>query len=462
MPDLLSDLKVVVGQGMIKTKRGLDLPITGSPDQTIDDRPPARTIAVVGFDYPGLKPTMEVAAGDRVVAGQVMFTDKKTEGVKYTAPATGTVAAINRGAKRVFQSLVVDVQDDESETFASYTRGEIPKLSRDRVVENLVDSGEWVALRTRPFGKVPSPDGAPRSIFVTAMDTRPLTIDPQIFINEQKEAFLAGLDVLLRLTDGPVYVCIAGGAEIPRAENDRLKVEEFSGPHPAGLPSTHIHFLDPVCMTKTVWYIGYQDVIAFGNLFMSGKIFYERLIALGGPSVERPRLMRTRVGASTDELTAGEIHPGNHRVISGSVLDGRKASGSSAFLGRYHNQISVLREGTDRELLGFVAPGFDKFSISRLFAAAFTGPRKFDLTTDRHGGERAQVPTGIFEEVMPLDILPTQLLRALVVNDVDLATELGCLELDEEDLALCTFGCAGKYEYGLHLRAMLDLIEKEG
>ncbi|MBD3648062.1 MAG: Na(+)-translocating NADH-quinone reductase subunit A [Pseudomonadales bacterium] len=446
---------------MIKTKQGLDLPITGSPDQTIENRPPARTVALLGYDYPGMKPTMEVAAGDRVIAGQVVFTDKKTEGVKYTAPATGTVSAINRGAKRAFQSLVIDVEGDESETFASYGREDISGLSRDKAVENLVNSGEWVALRSRPFGKVPSPDSAPRSIFVTAIDTRPLTADPQLFINEQQEAFLAGLDVLSRLTEGPVFVCIKAGANIPRSDNERVRVEEFDGPHPAGLASTHIHFLDPVSTTKTAWHIGYQDVIAWGNLFLSGKVFYERVVALAGPSVDKPRLLRTRLGASTDELTAGEIAAGNHRVISGSVLDGRRAFGPSAFLGRYHNQISALREGTDRELLGFVAPGFNKFSISRLFFGSFSS-RNFDLTTDRNGSERAMVPTGLFEEVMPMDILPTQLLRALVVGDVDTSIQLGCLELDEEDLALCTYACAGKYEYGLHLRSMLDLIEKEG
>ncbi|MEX2489496.1 MAG: Na(+)-translocating NADH-quinone reductase subunit A [Pseudomonadales bacterium] len=450
---------------MIKIKRGLDLPIAGAPDETVENRPSVRTVALLGYDYPGMKPTMEVAAGDRVVAGQVVFTDKKTEGVKYTAPASGRVAAVNRGAKRVFQSLVIDVEEgegDDSKTFASYQPGEINKLTRDQVVENLVDSGEWVALKTRPFGKVPSPDTAPKSIFVTAMDSRPLTVDPQVFINEQHTAFLTGLDVLSRLTDGPVYVCTAPGASIPQSDNDSIRIEEFDGPHPAGLPGTHIHFLDPVSQHRTVWHIGYQDVIAWGNLFTTGKVFFERVVALSGPSVDRPRLLRTRLGASTDELTAGEIAAGDHRIISGSVFDGRRAHGPSAFLGRYHNQISVLREGRDRELLGFVAPGFDKFSITRLFAAAFTGRRQFEFTTNRRGSERAMVPTGIFEELVPMDILPTQLLRALLVNDVDVAIDLGCLELDEEDLALCTFGCAGKYEYGPHLRAMLDLIEKEG
>lgn len=447
---------------MIRTKRGLNLPISGSPRQTIEDARPVRSVALLGYDYPGLKPTMEVTAGDRVMAGQLVFTDKKTPGIRFTAPATGTVSAINRGARRAFQSLVIDIEDDEETTFQSFEPGDIASLSREQVVDQLIESGEWTAIRSRPYSKVPAPDAVPAAIFVTAMDTRPLAADPQLFIGEHKDAFVAGIEVLSRLTEGHVYVCKAPGAEVPVPQDDRVRVEEFDGPHPAGLVGTHIHFLSPVSQHKFVWHVGYQNTIAIGYLFTTGRLFHERVVALAGPSVENPRLLRTRAGANTMELTAGEIAPGNHRTISGSVLDGQTAGGSTAYVGRHHNQVSVLREGTDRELLQFVAPGFDKFSVTRLFMAAFAGRKNFDLTTSTGGSERAMVPTGTFEELMPLDILPTQLLRALVVGDVDNSIGLGCLELDEEDLALMTFACAGKYEYGPHLRKMLTQIEEEG
>lgn len=449
---------------MIKIKRGLNLPISGRPEQTIEEGRPARSVALLGYDYPGLKPTMEVTAGDRVVAGQLVFTDKKTPGVKYTAPATGIVSAINRGARRAFQSLVIDIEDgsDEEVTFTQYAPGDIASLPREQVVEQLVESGEWTMLRTRPFGKVPDVAAVPSDIFVTAIDSRPLAADPQLFIGEHRAAFEAGLDVMSRLTEGTVYVCKAPGADVPAGNGSRVKVEEFSGPHPSGLVGTHIHFLSPVHQRKFVWHIGYQNLIAIGYLFTTGKIFRDRVVALAGPCVERPRLIRTRVGASTTEMTAGEMVPGNNRVISGSVLDGRTANGPSAYLGRHHNQVSVLHEGTEREFLGFLMPGANKFSVSRLFLGAISGKRSFDLTTSTGGSERAMVPTGAFEEVMPLDILPTQLLRALVVSDIDNAINLGCLELEEEDLALCTFSCAGKYEYGPYLRQMLTRIEEEG
>ena len=447
---------------MIKIKRGLNLPICGSPEQKIEEGRQTRSVALLGYDYPGLKPTMEITAGDRVIAGQVVLTDKKNPGIKYTAPATGTVSSINRGARRVFQSLVIDVEEGEEKTFQAFDPGNISTLSREQVVNQLIDSGEWTTLRTRPFGKVPAIDGVPAAIFVTAMDTRPLAADPQLFIGENREAFLAGIEVMARLTEGSIFVCHAPDADIPKSNNPRVKTETFSGPHPAGLPGTHIHFLMPVSTNRTVWQIEYQNLIAIGHLFTSGKLYFERVVALAGPSVERPRLIRTRVGANTDELTAGELSPGNQRVISGSVLDGRKAAGATAYLGKLHNQIAALREGTDRELLGLIMPGVNKFSITNLYVSALNRRRKFAMTTSTGGSERAMVPIGTFEQVMPMDILPTQLLRALVVGDIDNAIKLGCLELDEEDLALCTFVCSGKYEYGPYLREMLTRVEEEG
>ena len=449
---------------MIRIKRGLDLPISGNPEQIIESGHPVRSVALLGADYPGLKPTMEVAVGDRVTAGQLIFTDKKTPGIKFTAPASGLVSAINRGAKRVFQSLVVDIEDGATDTtsFDKHSAEEIQALSAEKIVQTLIDSGLWTTFRTRPFGKVPKVESKPRAIFVTAMDSRPLAANPALVINEQRDSFVAGIDVLSRLTDGAVYVCSEANADIPQSQNSQARHEQFSGPHPSGLAGTHIHFLDPVNINKTVWTLGYQELIAIGHLFLDGQLHFERVISLAGPGVEKPRLLRTRLGANTNELTEGELISGaNHRVITGSVLDGRSAFGPSAYLGVLHNQVSVLEEGTKRELLGYAMPGSDKFSLTRLFASAFLGSKKFEMTTSKGGSERAMVPLGTYEEVMPLDILPTQLLRALLVDDFDGSIDLGCLELNEDDLALCTFACIGKYEYGPYLRQMLTRIEAE-
>ena len=282
-------------------------------------------------------------------------------------------------------------------------------------------------------------------------------------LREEEAAFTHGLQILSHLTDGAVFICKRPGTVLPGTELSFVTVEEFDGPHPAGLPGTHIHFLDPVSLNKTVWTIGYQDVIAIGRLFVTGQIPIERIISLAGPAVRNPRLLRTRIGACTDELTAGGVIGDDLRVISGSVLSGRTATGPAAFLGRNHLQVSVLSEGRDREFLGWQKPGFDKFSIKRVFASAFTwNGRLFPFTTNKNGSRRAMVPIGMYEKVMPLDVIPTFLLRALIVGDTEQAQLLGCLELDEEDLALCTFACPGKSEYGPLLRSTLARIEEEG
>ncbi len=448
-----------IRESMRKIKKGLDLPISGSPVQEISEAAVVTEVAVVGPDFPGLKPTMEVAAGDSVVKGQLLFTDKKNPGVRFTAPATGTVSAVNRGKKRVFESLVIELGGDAETEFS------VPDLAncdRQAVVDVLVESGEWVAIKTRPFGKVPAVDATPKHIFVSAMDTRPLAADPQLFIQGHAEAFEHGLKVLKKLTDGTVFLCSEPGASIPGGNVSGVQVEHFQGVHPAGLVGTHIHFLAPVSQEKTVWTVGYQDVVAIGALFQTGKLFSERVVAIGGPGVDKPRLVKTVAGASIEQLLAKEVSASGQRFISGSVLDGRKAAGTLGFLGRFHNQISVLTEGTQREFMGFVMPGVNKFSLTRLFISSLFGSKGVEITTSTGGSHRAMVPLGGFEEMMPLDILPTQLLRALLVRDVEAAIELGCLELDEEDLSLCTFACTGKYEYGPYLREMLDRIEAEG
>jgi Na+-transporting NADH:ubiquinone oxidoreductase subunit A len=445
---------------MIRIKNGLDLPITGSPVQEVTAARPPRSVALLGNDYNGLKPTMAVQVGDRVKLGQVVFSDKRNPGVHFTAPAAGVVSAINRGQQRVLQSLVIDLEGDEELTFAQYPAAQLASLDAQLVRDNLQQSGLWTALRSRPFSKIPAVDATPSSIFVTAIDTHPLAADPVLLIAGHAEDFANGLQVLTRLAK--VFLCKAEGASLPGEQLPQVQEAAFSGPHPAGLAGTHMHFLDPVSASKSAWNIGYQDVIAIGKLFVSGRLWVERVVALGGPVVEKPRLLRTRLGANLEELTAGELVPGYSRVISGSVLGGRTARGAYAYLGRYHQQVSCLHEGDERQLLHYLRPGVDKHSVLNIFISRLSGGKKFALDTSTNGSARAMVPVGAYEQVMPLDILPTQLLRYLIVGDTEMAQKLGCLELDEEDLALCTYVCPGKYEYGPILRDNLTLIEKEG
>ncbi|PMG39039.1 NADH:ubiquinone reductase (Na(+)-transporting) subunit A [Vibrio splendidus] len=446
---------------MITIKKGLDLPIAGTPSQVINDGKSITKVALLGEEYVGMRPTMHARVGDEVKKGQVLFADKKNPGVVFTSPASGKVIEVNRGAKRVLQSVVIEVAGNEQITFNSYEANQLTGLDRETVKAQLVESGAWTALRTRPFSKVPAVDSETQAIFVTAMDTNPLAAEPELIINEQSDAFVAGLDLLSTLTNGKVYVC-KKGTSLPRSAQSNVEEHVFDGPHPAGLAGTHMHYLYPVNAQNVAWSINYQDVIAFGKLFLTGEIYSERVVSLAGPVVNNPRLVRTQIGASLEELTDSELMPGEVRLISGSVLSGVHASGSHAYLGRYHQQVSVLREGRDKELFGWAMPGKNKFSVTRSFLGHVFKGQLFNMTTTTNGSDRSMVPIGNYEKVMPLDMEPTLLLRDLCAGDVDSAQALGALELDEEDLALCTFVCPGKYEYGQLLRECLDTIVKEG
>ncbi|MDA9840406.1 Na(+)-translocating NADH-quinone reductase subunit A [Rubripirellula sp.] len=448
---------------MTTIKQGLDLPILGSPEQHIEAAKPVSKVALLGDDYIGMRPTMLVAEGDKVAIGQPLFEDKKNPGVIFTSPASGQIIAVNRGEKRRFQSVEIAVEGDDRVEFSGSKGADPASLGREGVTDQLVQSGLWTALRTRPYGKVPKPGSNPHSIFVQAIDTNPLAADPVVAMGQKTNEFTLGLRALTELTDGKVFLCKSGKADVPGAAVDGVQVESFDGPHPAGLVGTHIHFLDPVGPTKTVWYIGYQDVCAIGSLLQSGSLDVSRVISLAGPIVDKPRLLETQLGASVTELIDGEYNQElNIRPISGSVLNGRKAIAPFDYLGRYHSQISLIEEGNEREFLGWQKPGVDKYSVTPVFASAAFPTKKFAFTASTNGSERAMVPLGTFEKMMPLDILPTQLLRSLIYRDTDEAQLLGALELEEEDLALCTFVCPGKYEYGSLLRSSLTTIEREG
>ncbi len=446
---------------MHRITKGLDLPIAGLPEQSIVQGPEVTQVGLVGPDYVGMKPSMLVQPGDRVKLGQPLFSDKKCEGVMYTSPGAGRVIDVSRGDRRVFQSVSVELDGDETVEFP--VLGErFDSCTRDDLVGLLAESGLWTSLRTRPFSKVPDLGSVPRSIFVQAIDSNPLAVNPLPVIREKERAFQFGVMALKKLTDGAVYVCRPTAISLPGDDIPGVQRAEFEGPHPAGLPGTHIHLLDPVGPGKVVWHINYQDVIAIGHLVLTGTLSVDRVISIAGPGVKAPRVVRTRVGASVTQLVDGALVAGGQRVISGSPLSGRRVVAPCDFLGRFHLQVTAIPEGNHREFLGWLSPGSSKFSVRRVFTSALDSAKRFAFSTSTEGSKRAMVPIGMYEQVMPLDIIPTFLLRALITGDTDQAQQLGCLELDEEDLALCTFVCPGKYEYGPILRKRLHQIELDG
>ncbi len=450
----------------IVIKRGLDLPLAGQPVQSIEAAAAVRHVGIVADDYIGMKPTMEVREGDRVKLGQVLFTDKKNAGVRYTSPGSGEVVSVNRGAKRKFQSVVIRLDGEDEQTFGFYPDANLTLLKREEVRDLLVETGLWTALRARPFSIVPPIDQTPEAIFVTAIDTNPLAADPAVVLASQEREFMAGLEALSVLVARPLLLCVAPDSAIPGRDLACVETVEFAGPHPAGLPGTHIHYLAPASLGHVSWHIGYQDVAAIGHLMLTGKLRVDRVVSMAGPVASKPRLVRTRLGASLSELTDGEVKSGLPfpvRTVSGSVFSGRAAKAPCDFLGRYHTQVSLLLEGKQRDFIGWMGPGFKKFSVVPAFAANWIpGAKRFALTTSTEGSHRSIVPLGNHDKVMPLRIIPAALLKSLAVGDTESAQSLGCLELDEEDLALCTFVCTSKNDYGPMLRESLTRIEHEG
>lgn len=445
-------------------RRGLDLPISGVPDCGLVTEVRCGRVAALGADYPGLRPRLRVAEGDRVAHGQLLAECARNPALRVAAPGSGRVVAIHLEARRQLGSVVLQLDGEaRGYDFASY-RGGLPRRLADREVRDLlIESGCWSALRTRPFGRVPAPGESPAAIFVTALNTEPLAPPVERELEGQQDALCLGLEVLLRLTPGPVWLCRRPGAVVEVPDDPRIRVAEFDGPHPAGLPGTHIHLLAPVGRRRRVWQLHAREAAAIGRVFSSGRLPPSQRVALAGPWVRRPRLLSVPPGAAMEDLVAGELVEGGHRVISGSVLSGRNAVGPTAgYLGRFHRQVTVLPEGGRPGLPAWLKPGSGVFSVTGAFVSRFLPRRRFDFDTSAHGAARPMVPLEAFESVMPLDILPVPLLRALAARDAQRAVELGCLELLEEDLALCSFVDPGKTDWGRALREVLSLVEGEG
>ena len=447
---------------VIKIKRGVDLPIAGSPVET-GTRVEAKythRCALLGDDYHGLRPAIKVKPGDRVHRGSPILIDKQNPLIQYTSPIAGQIAAIERGDRRALIAVIIEKAAKQTQAkFSSYSRARLDRLAEGDVERLLLETGLWVSLRTRPFSKAPMPSTRPIAIFINLMDTNPLALSPAYALAEEDFAF--GVQVLAKLAR--LFICKPADMDISHLNinSDNVEVRSFSGKHPAGLSGTHMHFLSPVGRGRTNWTIGYQDVASIGRLFTTGELMTERVISLAGSQVAKPRPIKTSSGADLIELTQGELLEGKNRVISGSVFAGHIAANKRAFLGRYDLQISVLAAGDEREFMHYLSPGLKKFSTLNIYISKWFPKRLLNFTTSTNGSPRAMMPIGSYEAVMPLDILPTQLLRYLIVGDIEMAEALGCLELDEEDLALCTFVCPGKYEYGPILRHNLTRIEKE-
>lgn len=445
---------------VIKLRKGLNIKLAGKAEKILLPEVAVTRFGVRFADFPGLVARLDVQEGDKVMAGSVLFHDKACPEVKFVSPVSGVVKEIVRGDKRVLVEVVIEQEGSERVDFGE---ADPLKLTREAVTEKLLMSGLWPVLRQRPYHIVARPDAVPRDIFISAFDTSPLAPDiDYIMANTHCEHLQAGIDALSRLTDGKIHISQeAEGSRVAGINNlKNVTFHRFSGPHPAGNVGVQIHNIAPVSKGEVVWTVDLQDVLAIGRLFNTGYHDRERIIALAGPGVQNRKYHRIRPGASVSGILKGNLKDGNFRVISGNVLTGKKISRDGAF-GFYDNMVTVLPEGNYSEFFGWAAPGLKKFSYWRTFISKLIPGREYELDTNLHGGHRAFVVTGHYENVLPMDIYPVHLLKAIIAGDVELMENLGIYEVAEEDFALCEFIDPSKTEIQEIIRGGINLMIKE-
>ncbi len=445
---------------VIKLNKGLDIPLKGKAEKILVNPDLPDQFALKPIDFPGIRPKMLVHVDDKVKAGTPLFFDKYNPDVLFTSPASGRVVAVNRGERR--KILEVVIKAGEKMEYEDFGKADPSNLSREDVVKRLLKSGLWPLLRQRPYGIIPKPDDKPRSIFISGFDTAPLAPDYDFIMKDSSGEFQAGINVLSKLTDGIIHLNINPDYPSPDTYKKArgVQINYFSGPHPAGNTGVQIHHIDPIHKNGTVWYINPQNLLAIGRLFMNGVVDYSRIVALTGSEVLKPRYYKTMMGASISNLVADNLKEGNLRFISGNVLTGKRIP-VNGFIGFYDSHLTVIPEGDHHRFLGWASPGLDRFSASRSFFSWLMPGREYVSDTNYNGGERAFVITGEYEKVLPMDIIPQQLLKAIIVEDIDKMENLGIYEVIDEDLALCEYVCTSKTEVQAILRKGIELMIKE-
>ncbi len=443
----------------IRVKKGFDIRLQGEAELKSQEIKP-ETYAIKPTDFVGVFPKLLVAESDKVKAGTQLFYDKYRDNIHFTSPVSGTIKEIRRGAKRLIQEIVITA--DNKEEFVDFGTPDLNSMNREEIVELLMKSGAMPLIKQRPYGITAYPDDKPKAIFVTAFDTSPLAPDYTYILKGQEADFQKGLEVLKKLTPGDVILSIKDNKEYADAFSNfkNVSVYKFSGPHPAGNVGTQINKISPLNKGEIVWYLRMQEVITIGKLFSTGKFDPSRIIALTGSGVNNTYYVKTKIGAYIESMLKDNVKEGHLRFISGNVLTGSKIE-KKGYLGFYDSQLTVIPEGDHFEFFGWALPGLKKLSFSKTFPSFITPRKKYALDTNLNGGERAFVMTGQFEKVFPFNIYPMQLIKAIMIEDIDLMENLGIYEVEEEDFALCEFIDTSKTEIQSIVRHGLDLMRKE-
>ncbi len=445
---------------LIRLRKGLNIRLAGKAEKILLPEVSVTRFGVRFADFPGLAARLDVQEGSPVKAGTVLFHDKAFPEIKYVSPVSGVVREIVRGEKRVLTEVVIE-QDGSAKI--DFGAADPLKLTREEVRSRLLNSGLWPVLRQRPYHIVARPDAVPKAVFISAFDTAPLAPDIDfVMANTHGNHLQTGINVLSRLTDGKIHISQeAGGTRVSELKNlQNVEFHSFTGPHPAGNVGIQIHHIDPVAKGEVVWTVDIQDVVALGRLFDTGFHDRERIIALAGVGVIHRKYHRIKPGASVSGILKSNLQQGNNRVISGNALTGKRITPEGSF-GFYDNMVTVLPEGDRSEFFGWATPGLNKFSYWRVFLSKLVPGREYNIDTNFHGGHRAFVVTGHYENVLPMDIYPVHLVKAILAGDVELMENLGIYEVAEEDFALCEYIDPSKTEIQEIIRSGINLMIKE-
>jgi len=443
---------------VIKIRKGKSIQLVGEAVKEILGKHSSSTYAIKPTDFKGMVPKLEVKVGDEVKAGTALFHSKADSSIKFTSPVSGEVVEVVRGDRRAIQE--VKVLADSENSYVNFGAGNPSQMSREDIVSKLKSAGAWPALRQRPFNVLADSEDSPKAIFISGFDTAPLAADLEFTLGDRLEDLQSGIAALTQLTDGKVHLSLPSGVESKFSKLQGVETHSFSGPHPAGVVGIQIHHIDPINKGDVVWTISLQHVALFGQLFKTGEYRNEQVIAVAGSELESPGYYKVIAGCQVEGLL-GNMNKDSVRCISGNVLTGTRIA-AEGYLGYFDNLISVIPEGDDYEFLGWLIPSYARPTISSTFPISKFFKKKFRANANLHGEERAFVVSGQYEKVLPMDIMPVQLLKSILAQDFEKMENLGIYEVVEEDLALCEFVCTSKIEVQSILRDGLDLMKEEG
>jgi len=444
----------------VKISKGANIKMKGVADRVYANVLNSQFYAIKPSDFHLLIPKMVVKVGDVVKAGDDLFYDKNNELIKFTSPVSGIVHDIVRGSKRKIMEVVIEA--DVEITYRDFKKRDLPSLTKDVIISDLLASGLWPLIRQRPFGTIANPNDHPKSIFISAFDSSPLAPDNDFIFHGDKDLFQLGVDIVSQLSDGTTHLNLDGNSNSANVFSNAkgVQINHIYGPHPSGNIGVQIHYIDPINKGDVVWCLSPQDIVAIARFFRDGKYDASKIIALTGSKVKKPRYYRIIQGMSIGNIIKDNLFQGDKRFISGNVLTGTRIK-ETGYLGFYDFQISVIPEGNYSEFFGWLLPGFHKYSLSRTFFSWLRNQKEYDLDSNTHGEERAYVVTGQYESYMPIDVFPVHLIKAILIEDIELMENLGIYEVDPEDFALCEYACTSKVPVQSIIRRGLDLIKKE-